>query len=457
MADSINENEAVFCPATLMLGEIHWQLLRAEHLMQEKAIVTRKKEGFVAVRDMYTDFGKQVGRDEINWWVFKKEPDVEELRRQTTRALEAAQKLKESSKRLGTNRTETHDDFLRILRTFAEERATEIKTIHEFVHWLTARDVLAPTILFTYRVWGSTRRFERRFNLELNESKPKSETVRALSEIVLGLVSGRLPVMVRAEYEIGSDIYERLTHEEVADDTEIKIPVKRVVLRASSMAFDACAEYFEFLRDSLRNILIDIDKFVAQRDLVNDDAFWRAFIARVMTTSTAESQLWDCKETLTLWHVDNKPQRDQAKVTFCEDIASFANTRGGILLIGVSDKRKVVGIGSGRELESRLKVAADVLEKQLEYPRRDIFHLRQIPQDYDGADKICLVIVIAQACQPVGVHDGEGHYTYPVRRETGLTRVARDEILTPKMHMKSDNYDFLADLYQFVRGNKTDE
>jgi hypothetical protein len=27
------------------------------------------------------------------------------------------------------------------------------------------------------------------------------------------------------------------------------------------------------------------------------------------------------------------------------------------------------------------------------------------------------------------VHDGAGHYTFPVRRETGLTRVSREEIL----------------------------
>jgi hypothetical protein len=48
------------------------------------------------------------------------------------------------------------------------------------------------------------------------------------------------------------------------------------------------------------------------------------------------------------------------------------------------------------------------------------------------------------------VHDGAGHYTFPVRRETGLTRVSREEILNPKIHIKSDNYDFLRELYQFV-------
>lgn len=48
------------------------------------------------------------------------------------------------------------------------------------------------------------------------------------------------------------------------------------------------------------------------------------------------------------------------------------------------------------------------------------------------------------------MHGGAGHYTFPVRRETGLTRVSREEILNPKIHIKSDNYDFLRELYQFV-------
>ena len=99
------------------------------------------------------------------------------------------------------------------------------------------------------------------------------------------------------------------------------------------------------------------------------------------------------------------------------------------MIIGVTDKREIVGIGNGHELENKLKFAADVLSKQLDYPR-EITRLRQIVvPGKDGTDKVCLVVVIAQACEPAGVHDGAGHYTYPVRRETGLTRVARNEIL----------------------------
>ena len=152
-----------------------------------------------------------------------------------------------------------------------------------------------------------------------------------------------------------------------------------------------------------------------------------------------------------MWHVNKNPERDKAKVTFGEDIAGFANASGGVLIVGITDKREIVGIGGGHELENRLKFASDVLAAHLEYPRT-ITRLQQVVvHDKHGSDKVCLLVVIAQACEPVGVNDGAGRYTYPIRRETGLTRVSRDEIFNPKRHMKSDNYDFLGELYRFVR------
>src|SRR5712692_10156549 len=108
MANSRDENEAVFCPATLKLGELHWYVLRASYLMDDKTTVkTKVGEGKLSpIRQEDTTFGREVGRDEINWWVFKKEPDIEELKKQTTRALEAVQKLKQGSELLSRKRAE---------------------------------------------------------------------------------------------------------------------------------------------------------------------------------------------------------------------------------------------------------------------------------------------------------------------------------------------------------------
>ena len=122
----------------------------------------------------------------------------------------------------------------------------------------------------------------------------------------------------------------------------------------------------------------------------------------------------------------NDPARREAKVTFAEDVASFANVSGGVLIIGVNDKREVVGIGKGGQLENRLKFARDVIAEHVEYDR-EIASFRQVAVGEKGNEKICLIVVVSQACEAVAVSDGRGHYSYPVRRETGITRVRPDD------------------------------
>jgi predicted HTH transcriptional regulator len=51
-------------------------------------------------------------------------------------------------------------------------------------------------------------------------------------------------------------------------------------------------------------------------------------------------------------------------------VASLANAEGGVLVIGVTDKREVIGLGDDRrQVENRLKFASDVLAEHIEYDR----------------------------------------------------------------------------------------
>jgi hypothetical protein len=232
----------------------------------------------------------------------------------------------------------------------------------------------------------------------------------------------------------------------------IKVPVTSVVRRAAHDVYDACAVYFEELRQSLRNVLLDIDKYNTQRALFHNDEFWRRFVVKATAAKTVEPQLWDLKEMLTVWRAPAGDARERAKVSFAEDVAALANTSGGVLLVGVSDSppRKIVGIGnSPREIEDRLKVARDVLAKHLKYDRELASFRQVVVPDDGGVDRTCLAVVVSQASEVVGVHDGQGHYTYPARRETGITRESPSH-LAMERHVKSDNRDFLADLEQFV-------
>jgi Putative DNA-binding domain len=255
-----------------------------------------------------------------------------------------------------------------ILRRFADEHSKEINTLHEYVRWLSARDVLAPTILFTYRVGGSTRMGDRSFDVDATPlEKLKPETILLLTERVLGLYCSGLYTIDKAHYEVGADIWSSIEGTE-AMAQDIEIPMPRVLHRASRMAFDECATHFTCLRDSLRNILLDIDTFIEERSLLSSDAFWRAFLSKAIHTKKTETQLWDFKETLPMWRMENGPDKERAKLTFAEDVASFANARGGVVVIGISDRREIVGLAAQpRDVETRLKVAREVLANHLEY------------------------------------------------------------------------------------------
>ena len=442
MVDEKNEvHEALFSETTLKLGEIHWTLLKSESVMDSR----RWQEPNYKT----TSFGQEVGLDEIHWWVFEKEPDVDELLVRTERTLEGAQALKQSASKVKNHEPQSYGDLLLTLKDFAEQHRAEIDSLHEYVSWLAKRDVMAPRMLFTYRVWGSTRMSDRRISVEGQENAGSDiNKLRELTEIVLGVRNGGMLVHDLARMEIGFSIFDSLEPQEQKGDGEIIIPQDRLIRRTSHGVYENCSTYFTEIRDSLRNIKIDIEKVKEQRALFESDEFWREFITKARNVKTSEPQLWDFKETLTVWHVKTDAEKRKAKVQFAQDVASFANTSGGVLILGVNDKREIVGVGSGHELENRLKVASDVLARHIEYDR-EIVSFRQVV----AGEKICLIVLVSQACGVVAVTDGDGHYSYPLRRETGISRERREDVPVLRLDLKSDNRDFMHQLRQFIKDN----
>jgi len=170
--------EALFSETTLKLGEIHWTLLMSASVMDSR----RWQEPNYKT----TSFGQEVGLDEIHWWVFEKEPDVDELLVRTERTLEGAQALKQSASKVKNHEPQSYGDLLLTLKDFAEQHRAEIDSLHEYVSWLMKRDVMAPRMLFTYRVWGSTRMSDRRISVEGEENAGSDiNKLRELTEIVL--------------------------------------------------------------------------------------------------------------------------------------------------------------------------------------------------------------------------------------------------------------------------------
>lgn len=240
-----SENDPAICSATLELGEIHWHLIRAVTVMFAKTYLMKTVVKEREYRFEITEFGKEVGGDEIKWWISKKETNIEQLRQRSQRALEAAQSLKQAADTLRGNRFEYHREVVESLREYAEDHTQEIDVIHDYVRWLSERDIMAPHILFTKRVWGSTwsifcprmdddqrYMFCPRIDVDAKErEEERRDTIHQFAEMVVGL---------RASYEL-----------------DFSRP--SVVSKSSAEIFKGCSTYFTELTDSLRNILLDID------------------------------------------------------------------------------------------------------------------------------------------------------------------------------------------------------
>jgi Putative DNA-binding domain len=338
---------------------------------------------------------------------------------------------------------------------FSESCRAEIAVLYEYVVWLDRKSVLAPEILFTYKVWGSTRMSDRSIDINFALSTPKEEepgTILKLTEIVLGLSDSHFLAVGRAQMDLLGEAYESGAEDD--EEEPLQIPMDRILRRTANRAIEECIIYFSELRDSLRDIVVHIGKRVDTENIVNSDAFWRSFISKATVQGRIEHELWDFKETLTMWHAVSADVRARAKVTTAEDIAAFANADGGCLLVGIRDDKTIAGIGdTERDRENRVKSLNDALAELIQYPRQMWKVHQLLANGADGKEKLCLVVIAARACEPVGVKGANGSYTYPVRHGTGIAREDPEKLRDARIHDKNDNFDFLVRLRQFVRDN----
>jgi len=384
-----------------------------------------------------TDFGKEILPDEIHWWVFRKEKDVQELLTRTEDTLRSAQNLKEDSFRFKEEcYPESYSDLMGKIEQFAEIHAGEIQALYDYVAWLSKKDVLAPCILYTYRVWGSTRLTDLQFEVTQDTIDEDEETVKICTELAIGLRT-RFGYTIWSVYsDIMSDMASSVDPEYQGS---ISVPQQTLLIRTSHRILDKLADYCELLRQSLRNIILEVKLYNAETELLCRESFWKPFITKAMAVSV-ENQLWDFKENLEMWGPKSEGRRE-AQLKFCEQVASFANAGGGAIIIGITDKlpRNVAGI---QDLENKLKYTMEVLEAHI--GRTDFIHLQPVVMKHEaGNDRDCLVVAIAQTKDVIVVKDASEQSLFPTRFQTGSHRSEYEKLRKSKVNIQYDNYGFI--------------
>ncbi len=440
-------HEALLTDAATKLGRMHWYLLHALEAFEARTWSRNPQspdtnERFITYRPKLTAFGRSAGLDPIKWWVAQGESNLAELDLRTREAYDAAQPLLKAAELLLdiSALPDSYDGIIERLRAFADTHEPKVASLIRYTEWLHERDTFAPAILFSHDVWGSTRRSDRMIDLQGLPNTNK-DLIAQLTLIVFGFRDWMMFTVDHVRLEVMGEMFDAM-----GEDAPASVPEDRVLAQTGYECFDAFKTYLHEIRDSLRAIDSAIHRQYAANDIIYSESFWRAFIAKARAKTRTEDQLWHFKEALPFWDIGSKSARGRGKLKFCEQIAAFANTSGGVLVVGVRDAdRVVVGVP---ELEDKRKFTREVLDHQ--FSDSDFVVLQQVVVNDDcEAEQTCLVVIIRQTADPLVMNSGKGPYC-AVRKETGLDRVPPTEVREAKQALRVSNHRFLADLKTWV-------
>ena len=142
---------------TSRLGVLLWFLIHSDATLsslKSTRVRVNPDDALAIYRDEWTAFGHEVGRDEIDWWVNRKETNLAEFSKRTALALELAQALKESSQALKKIDVERYEELIEQIKTFAVKQSAALELARgkvigqcyqrhrhqEFLHFLRTLD-----------------------------------------------------------------------------------------------------------------------------------------------------------------------------------------------------------------------------------------------------------------------------------------------------------------------------
>lgn len=433
-------HDDLFSESVMLVGIIHDILATAERKIREKS-TSIDSDTFVSLE---TAFGLEVGQDEILWWVEKKEQNLEELLEKTKFVIVHAQKLKKDSEEFKKTHTkEEYDVLIYKIRKFIDEHTSEVSSLRDYVQWLLSKDPLAPSIMFCYPGWGSSRIDDRRLGTEGRKIVDEDSKIKKCAEIALGFG-------IQVGYTLGI-VYWDVVREQLDSDEGIfneHVPKEYLLTRAENEIVDRFSDYFRGIRDSLRQIILRIEHKLEQNSFLFQESFIQSFVKKAKEPHRVENNLWDFKQTLEMWEITDQVPKEEAEFEICDQIGSYANSNGGILIIGIENtERKVIGL---IDLENKIQFLRQVISKYIQYGTDFLKIIQFSLNDSEGTEKQCLAIIIAQTKLPVTVQSKKGLTSVPIRLGTGKTRKSYEEVKETKKNVVRDNYDLAKLIEDFV-------
>lgn len=186
---------------------------------------------------------------------------------------------------------------------------------------------------------------------------------------------------------------------------------------------------------------VDLTRIDEEKKLLSDPNFW-AQIIDIVKDEQFEAKYWDFKQTLDFWHVEDPQIKRKKKIEFVEKIASFGNTEGGAIVIGLTDEipRKIQGISiNENKLNELNKLMLNLITPPVDFTRVQPITLKNEKDE----DVICVCIVIAQSSEVLGVKHDNGTIKFVLRTTTGTAPVDPQVIKDKKKNVRRTNFNFI--------------
>ena len=254
----LSYHECLFSGSALQIGKIHHFLLIANAKIESKIrkheTKTLKGTNFKFSGRELTDFGKEVNCDNIiHWWVFTKENDVGTLLDKSNSVCNAVQNIRKSPLLNKKIDYESYESIILAIKDFTENYASEINELYDYVYWLYDKNILAPSILFTRKVWRSPR-------LKYEKQPIKSDSIdEDCIEFALGLRDEYDYTLYKIYSEIDLEAYER--DPEYRDQHPTPSNHRDIVPRTSIQVINNIREYFKLIYNSLESIIEKIEEY----------------------------------------------------------------------------------------------------------------------------------------------------------------------------------------------------
>lgn len=425
----------------LKLGKIHCTILVADNVYEKRSRVqkTEKNGEFDLSPVELTLFGEETLGHFIKWWVRTKVGLLGLIIKKTQEVLPYLDNLKHASVKLSqSSRASEYEDLINELKVFIEKHAEDIDVLYNFVLWLNGLDELSPCILFTHPPWSATQLSDRYLKIE----ECSEALFRVCTEIVSGIRWHGMPTLAYVRNDIESDWAESVDPEYMGPSP---ITYKTAFPQASRKILGEFALYFQKTRDSVELVQSELLSF-SKEEILRNEEFLKLFISKVIPKYRLENELWDLKETFSAWHND---KFEEGKLDFACNVASYANSKGGLLIIGIDDKnREIVGVD---QPEMKIPQSRSILERFLE-PLPSSIEIFSLPaSDKHGKIVNCIVIKIPQTKEVIEVKEiSGGGRKVPVRVDDGIQYKSYREVQEMKKGISEDNFVFSKELSNLV-------